>query len=330
MREALDKVSGAVATKTIVPALTHYLVRDGLIHASNGHITAAAPFPCADTFAVVARNFEDVLRRLPDPVKLTLDDPKWIQLTARRCRGRVARNATIEGGFLGPTGEEIAAPANLVDKMRVMRPFISDNASQPFATCLCLNGSHMYATNNVALVVTDDAGLPDKFYAMVNCFAVDYILSRKEKLTHLQHDAGSISFFWSDGSWMRSQLLDIKFPAIEAIVDTAADPDFELTDEWKAAFDTAAAVAESCVRIYADRIVGGSGAIADSPNTNNAEVEVECTSPVPEDRDHTAWHPKFLAPVIAAANYWKPEVFPKPAPFAGDEVYGVILGRTND
>ncbi len=333
MLAAVAKVKNAVASKAIVPALMWYVVYEGAIHAADGRLIASAPFPCEESFAVHAGHFDAVLSRLheaasEDKLQLKLTDG-WVNLSAGKYRGRVQRMSADKARFIGPTGTLIPVGENFVTKLKQMRPFISDNAAQQFAICLCLRGDRILATNNVALVVCDDTGLPEDLDAMLPCWAVDYILARQEQLTHIQYDDKSMSFHWDDSSWMRTPLLAIPFPNIDAILDSAEEPDFELTPEWKRAYRIAASMADNSVKIFADKIVGGTKPLEGSGITD-AEVEVDAESPIPESKDYSAWNPEFLTPVIEGANFWKPDCFPKPAPFAGNEIYGVIMGRARD
>jgi hypothetical protein len=119
---------------------------------------------------------------------------------------------------------------------------------------------------------------------------------------------------------MRSQLIVGEFPEKAAALARSAwdeNPTQEITQEFREAFEQVASLAEDTIEIYADRIQSKFG---------KAEIRGDATCEVPEG-GKSIWGASFLAPALAAATHWSPNLWPKPAPFKGEVVAGYIVGR---
>lgn len=321
MKEALEKVKSAVSQKDVVAHLTHYLIAGGQIVASDGRMTAGAPFPDQRTFLVPAEDFEKVVMRLgKDPV-ITLEE-NAIVVKAGRYRATVRTLDPAQYHYQLPEGECLAVPGGFLDRLRAVRPFVSDNATQPWSLCVHCTHERLAAANNICAAISKDSGLPPGTNALLPIWAVDYVLSRKEGLTGLHISANSMAFRWADGSWMRTQLVAAEFPTqLDKMLGETPEPDWEIPADWREAYARVADLTDDAVRLHGDRIVGG--------RADRTTVEGEAFTPVHKEDGHTTWNPKFLTPVIEAATHWKPDAYPRPAPFRGRLIFGLIMGRSD-
>jgi hypothetical protein len=98
------------------------------------------------------------------------------------------------------------------------------------------------------------------------------------------------------------------------------EPQWEITDDWRAAYELVSQLTEGPIELYADKIVG---------RQNQSVTEHEATTPVPDGFECTKWPPKFLDAVIGVATHWQPDMYPKPSIFAAPAqgVRGFIMGR---
>ena len=321
MKAALDKVRKALSRldKSVSLHLTHYLVRDGMIHATDGRITAAAPFPYdGGTFAVMGEDFERVIDRMPTRPTLT-QGTDHIVLKCGRLRGTI--QTLIQGSVQIDTPQEgswEAMPPGFFKALERIRPFVSDNATHYWALCVCLGADRMLATTNVALAAAECEGLQGKGQ-MMPCWAVDYLLSRSETLIGIQLHENNCEFLWTDGSWMRTQLIGEQFPETASkLLDNWRQPEHAVTDAWRAAYRTVADMAEREIEIHADRILGRSGV---------SVIEHEIASPTPDKHPFSKWDPRYLNPVIDAATHWSPALWPSPCYFGGEGIRGIVMGR---
>lgn len=322
IREAISKVKGAVSAKDVIPYMTHYLVKDHMIHASNGRVTAAAPFPDDRTYLVPAKPFEKTLERMPsDDIKIVLDENQNLKVSCGRYRAKL--NTLKQAvDFPGPEGTEVECPGGFLDRLKAVRHFLSENATQPFALCVLLTGDAMFATNNIGIAGAFDVGLPE-MYCMIPCWAVDFVIGRDSNPSAVLWTESSISFKWADGSWMRSQLFCEKFPSnAAALVNSTTSPDWQIPNDWRDLFRDVCSMSDnpngpSEVHLYADKMVGGHSC---------GDLSVEAETPVPTGVLFTRWNPKFLLPVIENATHFNPTLWPKPCPFFGPLVRGVVMG----
>lgn len=314
MLDAIKKVRGAVSSKDIIPELTYYLVKNGYVHASNGHITAACPCPDDREYVVPAAMFEKFLQAAQQP-KITIKEDGSVQVSSKSFRAKIAPLDSSTLHYGAPEGDPIVLGSDFYEGLRRLRPFVSDNATQVWATSIYVCNDHLYATNNVVLARTtiSDTG----FSGLLPLFAVDFILSRGEAPdTLLGVDHQNVSFKWPDGSWLRTQLLQGQFPdAAMGMLDSLSPASVPVTPEWFALYNQVAQFCEGQVCIGAERIYNEQGQYL---------IESDAATPVDQE---TKWNPKFLTDVLTAATHWEPNLWPKPAAFSGENLQGIIVGR---
>ncbi len=320
MKTILAWLNEALAEKDLVTGMTYYRVENNIIKATNGRITASHPWPYDGAFLVPGKEFEKILRRMPDEPAITITEDK-IKLRFERFSGSIQTLPLSEWDYPGVDDATWRPlPAGLIDALSALRPFISDNASQMWALCVALENGWAYATNNIAL-----AGMrcPElgPVMALLPVWAVDFIIARAENLVQWSWSENYVAFRWDNGAWMRSQLIVGQFPekAAELVRNSFAEqPTQPITDEFRIAFNQIAEMAEDTVAVYSDRIESRFG---------RAEVTSYIESAVPAEANCSTWGAKFLVPALAAATHWSPDAWPKPAPFKGKSVSGYVIGR---
>lgn len=323
IRESIAKVKGAVATKDVIPYHTYYCVTDGFIHATNDRIVAAAPFPDSRTYLVPAKTFEKSLEKMPgDDIDIQESDGA-LTLRCGRYRAKIKLlQENVPNYWRKSEGNVVSFPSGLIEKIKALRPFISDNATQPFALCMLMTHEKLVVTNNVVVAAAYDTELPE-MYAMLPVWGIDFILERDHAPVRIIYDDRQMTFEWLDGSWMRSRLMDIKFPEVaKTLIEEAPQPEWLVTPEWKDIYNDVASLVQSDmgevekIKFYADKIVG----------TNpHGEFVADIETPTPEG-GVSIWNPNFLGPVITSATHFDPTLWPGPCPFVGNTIAGVILG----
>lgn len=330
-------VSEALAAKDIGPAMTHYSVAGGLIRASNGKITAAYPWPDDAEFLVSGVEFEKVLARMEGDEPTVAVDAEAHTVTVRSGRFHATIGTLPIDTWAYPGVDDakwLPIPENFVDVLRSLRAFISDNPAQAWAGCVALDHDNCYATNNIA-VAGCACGVGD-VDALLPAYAVDFLLRRVEGLESWAWSESYVAFKWSTGAWVRSQLVIGKFPERAAsLVREAYDaqPSQEITEEFRAAFADVAGLAEDTICIFSDRmeskfkrsVVVAPAECEVPPDSEQFDNATQKTKVVPGGI--SIWGAAFLAPVIAQATHWSPSLWPKPAPFRGENVAGFIVGR---
>lgn len=325
MKNEITWLKDALVAKELVPSMACYCIQGGEIKATNGCVVAGHPFDSGKEEALIpGTDLEKILSKLEegDEPRLKFTE-KSVVVTSGSFRAVIPILSVKEWNYAGPeAGPWRELPPDLISALARIRPFISDNASQPWATCAHLSGNHVYATNNIVAV---GSPVPDlgRVNFLLPHWAVDFIIKRPG-VTHWQLGERAVSFKWENGAWLRSALMQGVFPttAIKLVEEAeASKKTTQVIDaDFRKAFNRLGSLVEGGLDIFADKMSG---------KFRGTLVEEKISCQVPHGLDKSRWAPEFLAPVIAAADLWSPSEFPNPAKFRGEKIAGVIAGRTN-
>ena len=123
---------------------------------------------------------------------------------------------------------------------------------------------------------------------------------------------------WTDGRWMRAQVLATSFPdTVDRIIDSVGnDAPVEITSAWRDAYADASALSSGAIKITPSGLQGTRGAAS-------GEIEAELSL----SADHVShWDVKVLDVVVPIAERWNPDAYPKPALFLGPGFRGLLAG----
>lgn len=320
MKQALKWIADAISTRDIVSGKSFYKVADKTIRATDGRLIASHPWPSNVDFVVPGEEFETVFKRMKDEPTIKATD-KGINIRSGLFHGTIATLPLDKWAYPGVEDAKWQdIPKNLPALMEALRPFLSDNAMQKWATCIALDNDWLYATNNVAIAGAPCKGL-GQVKALLPMWAVDFVLARTEGLKKWAWTPNYVAFLWENGAWMRSSLVVGQFPerAAEMVRSSMKEKTTQkITDDFRQAFKDVAEMAEDTVMLYADRVVAKFG---------RAEITAGIACKVPPDAECSIWGASFLLPAIVAADSWAPDVWPKPAPFKSKMISGYVVGR---
>jgi DNA polymerase III sliding clamp (beta) subunit (PCNA family) len=323
MREAIDKIKALVAKKDIVPMHTHFIFTQGLVHAMDGLRAGSCACPQEGNFAVRAAELIKFLDNAYDdkPLKIKLEDGRF-KISSGRLRANLPTLPVENFPLQICAGKPVKVKEGLLRaSLRAVRPFVSDNATQPWAGTVWLKGGCAYATNNVCVVKAEGTGLPKDFECLVPFDTIDYILSRDQALKSVAISDSLIGFKWEDVDFNCSRL-DLKFPGqVLSLFDNFPKLDFEVSNEWCKDFQKIAKFAHNDICMKRDKLV------TSTEMGDEVALDIEC--PAPEGKDETTWSVKYLELVVANASHmtvvWQngPRVF-----FKNDKLSGLALGIT--
>lgn len=320
MKASLKWITDALSAKDITQGMSHYKISGKQIYATNGRIIAAHPWPGDGEYIVPGEEFEKILQRMPEDPKIVVGE-NGITVRSGRYHGSI--NTLDKTRWAYPGVEDAAwhpVPSALLPAIKALRPFVSDNAIQAWATCIALENDWLYATNNIALGGVPCPGL-GPVMALLPSWAVDFLTARESGLAAWAWTANYVAFKWDNGAWMRSNLVVGQFPERAAALVRSAHnekPTQVITEEFREAFRSVAGLAEDTIEVHANKLVA---------RFKQADIVADITSEVPPGATCSIWGATFLVPALQAATSWSPGVWPKPAPFKGDVVCGYIVGR---
>ena len=228
MLDVIQTVLGAVATKDIIPVLTHiYIAPDG-VQGSNGRISIHYPgnTPVEQVVCLPGRKLQQALKKGKEPKWSTTEHS--LTLTAGNLRVRLpispAPYPVTEPSQSNPL--PIQDPGEFLGTLGTLRPFVAQDGSKPWACGVLVKGNAMYATNNVVLTRLrwrglDGGGLPATNIPMD---AIDEIL-RLSKAghtpAHIRVDDTSFTLVYDTGVWLRTTLLQNDWPDADSMLDAA-------------------------------------------------------------------------------------------------------------
>lgn len=216
MLETLKRVEGAVSTQDLVPALTHICIYNGRIQGGNGRVAIDTACPFDFNVVVPAEKFIKAVDACKGDPTVKLEGSK---LTLKYGRFRASMTVLDNESYMraepGKDGSTTATQ-HLLPAMRRLQPFISTDASRPWACSLLAHQGYLYATNNVVL-----ARVPIKWSAAplaIPSAAVEEILRIGiEPEEFCVTDAAAWAQY-ADGSWLKMQLFQDQWP-IETLLN---------------------------------------------------------------------------------------------------------------
>lgn len=323
MKSELNWIKDAVATDNkILDHLRFVLVKDGFVHGYDGRVCAAHPFSDTRTYLVPMAHFYAAIDRLSGDDEVRIDiAAEAIVVKQGRLRATIRTLDPVLWAYAPPKDVKWRpVPQDLIEVFTDLRPFLSDNASQPWSLGMQLKNGVLYATNNVVLAAADlpGAGVPE---ALIPAWAVDFVCKRAIDLTHWALDARALYFKWKNGAWAWAQLINATYPETAyGLIAKLPEPSTEIDVAWIEAYNRVVSLGGDYVKLYPDRIVSQQdGLIAEEPMATPA--------PANGTDDHSAWAIEQLGNVLSCATHWSPDAFPMPAPFIGPKVRGIIVGR---
>lgn len=315
----LKFVAGAVAKKDFLPAMTHFVIEDGFIRSFNGTLALCSPIPFEINCKPKAVTLVKAIERCNETASITMTAGGKLSIKSGTFRALVE---CVEESPLHvqPEGEVLQIDGQtILDSFRQLEEFIGEDASRPWATGILLKGQSAYATCNVILVERW-MGVPFPITVVIPLSAVREVLRVGEAPTHAQYTDKSFTFHYSDGRWIRTQLLDKEaWPDIETIFAKVGQGNCMPMDERL--FD-----ALTYVNPFTDK----EGRVYFTPGYVSTHLdEAETGAKIDIDGFNASGiyaidMLKRLKGVVTHID-WSP--YPAPCPFYGKMLRGMIIGR---
>ncbi len=325
---AVANLDNIVKEKDVVLHHTQFYLNNGFLHATDGRMIVGCPINLKPKMGVFipGKQFVRIINNMPlvdKPVAMELTDD-YTTLIIKVANFKAKIKVEVEGDLKVYTpisyNRTLCMDDKLIDRLYAVRPFISDNATRPWALGAYINDGKIFATNNVSLVETK---INKGWSGLLPYWAIDFILGQTAELKGFFTTDKVAAFYWKDNTWMQAKLLVGEFPksAIEMLNKTIGKKlTHKLSEEWKATYFRIAALSEEKISIYKDKIFTGD-------ESNYAEEEIKTS--LPKDIQMTLWNEKFLSKVITVATSWSPQT-KTPTPFIGDNIRGMMVGLRID
>lgn len=293
-------------------------VKDGRAQAGNGRYTLEVPAAELPDMCTPADRLHAAMRACSGSPEFKLTDVSvMVRSGAMKVRLPLIDAASYPVTQPDPPVHSLAEDLGALLKRQL--PFIAADASRPWATSVCLAAGKAYATNNVVICRQP---FPFPFNHPVNLplATVEAIIDNPNPVS-LGVSERSLTFYYADGSWIKTQLVEGEFPVhvIDGMLDglptqlatpakgkgkkqapqaaTIAAPWVAVDDKLKKMLDTAGKLATDrypVVELAGDRVTlqdgnfecEGMTGLPDVP----AKVNAKMAGLVFAVADRVAWH----------------------------------------
>lgn len=315
MLDELKFVQGAVARKDMLPAMTHFRIEKGTVRSYNGVMAISSPIALDLDCCPRADSLVKAISSCQEATTITVTPNGRLSIHSGKFRAIVD---TIQGEtpHVEPEGDLVQFDGSvLVEAFKVLEPFIGTDASRPFTNGVLLDSGSAYATNNTCLVQYWIGGA---FPLRVNVprAAIKEVLRIGEPPTHGQVTRDSITFHYTDGRWIRSQLLSTEWPMdlVAGLLDQPSNPQ-PLPEDFFVGLATIRGMADGASRIYMTN-----GALRTHTDLDEgAAYEIE----LPAEGLYNMHMLSLLEGVVNSIDLTR---YPQPALFLGEKLRGAIIG----
>lgn len=313
----LKFAQGAIKKNNVSPELEYYQIRNGRVIGYNGYMALSSPIPLDIEAKPKADLFYKALDACGDTVTIDMTPGGRLYIKSGRFSAYVPC-IDKEIYEVSPQGELYEAPPGLAQAFKRMLPFISEDASRPWAMGLLIDQGCLTATNNI-IIIQEWVGhkLPT-----MNCprFAVAELARIGRDPVGIQVSDSSITFHYDDGSWLFSQTLGSEWPVdkMNAIMSQPSEQKPLVPGFFSAVDDLAPFTSDN----HFSGIYFNDGAMtsASKGSQEGARIEIEGLS------DGPIFHVKALQLLDGLITTVDWGLYPRPCIFYGKNIRGAIIG----
>ena len=317
MLELLKTVHGAVSKRGISSILSMVRLQKGLVIGTNGTVTIGArveELSHLDVTTPADRFLKAMATADLSKLKIKHLDSGRLSVVAGKFRAFIPTEDNEHFPQIEPTGQLIEC-SGLIEALRAVAPFMGDDAIRTWSNGVLLTNDYVYATNNVSLVrYKVDMTLPSIILPRVT--VLELLRIAKEPMGTIT-DEHSVSFILDEDVWVKSSLIDGKWPDIEKFFEdrNGMKP---INPELIKAVET---IAPFCPDAGLPKIFFSSeGVRTDEGSTSSEYTDIEL--PV------GCYHADVLRTVLPLIDVVNWDRYPKACPFegSGGKLQGLMMG----
>lgn len=305
---------GAVSKKDFLPALTHFRIQDGTVRSYNGTLALCSPIPLDIDCIPKAEPLVKAIQHCDETVTLSLTPTGRLSVRSGAFKALIDC-VEQDTPHVKPEGErfEIDGVA-LLTALKVISPFIGDDASRPWSNGVLLLGQSAFATNNITLVEYW-VGKPFPICCNVPRAAVKEMLRIGEPPIWAQATDSSITFHYADNRWIRSQLFETQWPDLGKVLSVDSNP-----------LPLDSRVFEALVKLkpFVDKM--GRVFLKGGVLSTHEQLLEGASFEIPDMQYEGIYQIEMLALLEGVAKAIDFSTYPRPCIFQGDRLRGAIVG----
>lgn len=315
--EVLRLVKSVVPDRDLIAVMTHFHMYGGRIQGGNGRMAIEAPwvdFPSDEPISVPADPLVKAFEAMADP-KITITPGGKLKVSEGRMRVQIP--ISTEKYYLAEKPADfVPFDDSVLRTMRKVRPFVSEDASRPWAMGVLIRDGYLYATNNVVMVRkrvdTDlEFSLPG--------YAIDQLSRYQKKVEGIHVEPNHVTFTMEGDTWFQSNRYAEQWPDVTKFFEGMEEVGPELTGKELAAVQKVLPFVPD-KRHPVIRFVGNK--VATLSGDMEAEIETD------NDYQEANFHAVPLQLVLGVATHMDFTKYPQPVPFwnPADGLEGVFVG----
>lgn len=322
MLDALRFVASAVAKKDFVPELNHFQIKAGRVTGFNGTLALSSDIDVDLDVRPQAAALIAAIRACPGQIALHVTPAGKLAIRSDKFKAFVNCLPDDTGHFVAPEGETIELGDNFLPGIKAVAPIMGVDASRPWAMGVKLSRQSMFATNNVMLVeYWHGSDIP--LDVVIPAPAINELLRVNEPPTKVQVTEHSISFWFGENRWMRSQLLvGGAWPTdrMSEILSGSNGDQLALPDGFFEAVDTLKPFlnVERSSLFLTERAM-----LTEAAEGVGASVDLE----IPGVTEMQAYHHRQLVLLGEVAQTIDWTSYPRPCMFRGERLRGALIGQ---
>lgn len=316
MLDQLKFVMGSVSKKELIQSLSHFKIKDQRVYGYNGKLGLSAPIPFEIDCYPKATQLVNAIDKCEEAVQLGMTPKGRLSVKSGKFRSYVdclpedgnTPHVEPEGEFVDLDGEA------LMKAMKLLQPFVAEDAARPWSNGILLKGKSAYATNNV-IFIEYWVGVKFPCEIVIPRNAIKEMLRIKQKPIRFQMTETSLTIHYEDGCWLRTNLINNNWPDAERLFATEANP-LPIPEGFYEALENVKPFTDKFGRVMFEN------GVMYTHNDEEAGAKVE----VPELTAKGSYVVTMLQKLQGVATEVDFSPYPNACPWYGESIRGVIIG----
>lgn len=218
MIDALKFVQGAVAKTSSVPVFQHLRISNGRVTAYNSFIALSSPIDLDIEANPHAETFKRALTACDETAKFHVTKKGRLSVASGGFRALI--ECATDYPEIWPTGQRIPLEKGILETIRLLLPFVSENHQRPWANTIRFDGQTAYATNSIILAQVW-LGYVFPLPIAIPLDACKEIVRIGEEPIALQVSGQALTLHYDGGRWLYAQAVLDEWPDIGRVLDSA-------------------------------------------------------------------------------------------------------------
>jgi hypothetical protein len=309
-----------LASKSIgVPYMTHVRLEHGRAVSFDGTLAAGIAIQDETTACPHLVRLIAALSKCGEQVSITQLDRARLSIRSDRLKAVVECIDPATVPLIGPDPAAVAVDARLQRALALAGTLASEGAPRVVEASVWLTSQYAYGCSNGHLIYRCETGVDLPGNIVIPKAAIKALNSTGKEVSHLGASATSLTFWFDDGSWLRTQTYTDKWPeeTVLRLFSTRCAP-VTIPVGFFEAIDAVSPFSETDT-VYFD----SSGIRSDYDVSKGAKYDV---SGLPNDKQFSAKYLQLLEDIAEVIDFHSD---PKKLYFNGDGVTGILMAKIN-